>query len=61
LKTGLAPTKPMTSVLLIHVKGTVITPSPGPTPKGRNAASRLSVPLAALMQCFTPTYFASAP
>ena len=57
--TGRAPTWEITSAELIQVNGTVMTSSPGPTRSARRAISRLSVPLATVMQCRTPTYPAS--
>ncbi len=54
-KTGLAPTSAIISAVEIQVYGTVITSSPGPIPKANNAISKVSVPLDAPTQCFTPT------
>ena len=52
--TGFAPTRPITSAVLIQVKGTVMTSSPGADAQCAQGISRLSVPLATVRQCLTP-------
>ena len=58
--TGLGADERDASAVLMKVKGTVTTSSPGPMPRARRAISSESVPEATLRQCRTPTYAASA-
>ena len=53
--TGVAPISAIISAVEIHVKGTVITSSPGPIPNAIIAINNVSVPLEAPMQCLAPT------
>ena len=52
--TGIAPTALITSVVAKKVNGVVITSSPAPMPKARNAKNRASVPELQATHSLTP-------
>ena len=53
-KTGVSPSKAITSTVAAKVKSAVITSSPGSNPRPIIATCKASVPLAQGMTCFTP-------